>query len=31
VYGGDKVQKREKAQVVPWNTLEMLFSGLEGK
>jgi len=31
VYGGDQVQKREKAQVVPWNTLKILFSGLEGK
>jgi hypothetical protein len=31
VYGGDQVQKREKAAVVPWNTLDILFAGLEGK
>ena len=29
VYGGDQVQKREKAAVVPWNTLEILFAGLK--
>ena len=31
VYGGDEVQKREKAAVVPWNALEVLFAGLESK
>jgi len=29
VYGGDQVQKREKAAVVSWNTLEILFAGLK--
>jgi hypothetical protein len=31
VYGGDQVQKREKADVVPWNTLKNLFAGLARK
>jgi predicted AAA+ superfamily ATPase len=29
VYGGDQVQKREKAEIVPWDTLEILFTGLK--